>query len=108
MTTQPELAALIEKGYSFPNVKEERFVFIYCYQEECRCCPLGAALIAKVGNAEEAFRQHEAVCFSVIFLADALDISPELRKSISRQHFDEVYTVKEIIELLKLGRFPLT
>jgi hypothetical protein len=108
MTTQPELAELIEKGYSFPNVKEARFVFLYYYSEEgvCRACPIGAAFIGKTGNPEEAFKKYLAADFSNIFLSDELKISRELWKNISNDHFDEAYSVKEIVELLKLDSFP--
>lgn len=106
-----ELAKLMRKGYAEFHLAEYRYAFLIradligIKNAKFCACPLGSAIVAKLGSIEEAedLLSSTENIFEVI--ADELKISPKLAANISRSHSGHSQSAKEIILALETNQF---
>jgi hypothetical protein len=106
-----ELAKLMRKGYAEFHLAEYRYAFLIradltgIKNAKFCACPLGSAIVAKLGSIEEAedLLSSTGNIFEVI--ADELKISPKLAADISHAHAGHWQSAKEIILALENNKF---
>ncbi len=100
---EKELAKLIRKGYDEFGLKEYKYTFLTKIDSGFRACPLGSALVAKVGleKALTLLTFDNPKVFSI--LAEHLGLSENFVIRISKLHSSSRQTADSIIEGLENG-----